>query len=473
MTTITREELLADDGSAIIGHIADDPNAVGRDVQGKLRDFINIMDFHVGSGNDLTDALEKLIYAAFPTMPALQIFIPEGNYVVTRQIIPARQVSIRGAGIFATVLDFHNVGSLNGTMQGAISFGLKATIDEYEAGTYGEASKVIADPIVDVDGRTGSDYSSVEDLTIKISGSRPSGFDYGLWSAARLFARNVAMRYCGAKLTAGDLLSTDGFVVGNANLSELHNCHAIEASQHGFMFDGTDANACKIVGCNAFLPEVYGFYDCGFLGNTYLGCHADGGGTASRAYVVDSEVGNNRSSFIGCYAEGLGSFVDPAWNVLLPAVIIAPQGELPVPSFGVNGVIAGSHAAGFAIGGQLDFVANLIGYSFGDSTHPATRVFTGGMVIRGQGDGHEYWMIGKDTGNITGGGNGVSVIKRLNGTDTKYELIHFGDTRHRPAFPRGLVATLPTYANNSAATGGGLTAGEVYKTATGEVRIVV
>lgn len=430
--------------------------------------FINIMDFHdPGDGADLTNTLETLIYAAFPSLGALQIFIPEGDYVVSRQIIPARQVTIRGAGMFATVLNFHDVASINAVMKGAISFGLKSTVEEYEADTYGEElEKVVA-----WDGnRNGSDFSIVEDLTIQISGSRPAGFDYGLWSAARLVARNVTLQSCGAKLEAGNRISTSGTVVGNANLSELSNCHSLYATAHGFMLDGSDVNACKILGCNAFVPTEYGFYEAGFLGNTYLGCHVAGGTTAPRGYVVASPPGANRSNLVGCYAEA--DFANSAWDVQLPAVIIAPQGELPAPSWNKNAVLAGGGGSGFVIADQLNFVADLNGYEMGDASTPGLRIIPGAMFIRGDGDRHEYFIARKDVLGMAGGA-GISVIKRLYGTDTKYELVDYGDTRHRPAFPRGLIATLPTHANNSAATGGGLTAGEVYKTSTGEVRIVV
>jgi hypothetical protein len=443
MTVITREELEATDGSSIIGHIADDANAEARTAQTKLRDFINVMDFHDPlDTDDLTDALDTAINDAFPGLDAVQIFIPEGEYVVTRQIIATRRVTIRGAGMLATILNFTDVAEIDSEKVGAISL----------AGA--------------------ADFSFLEDLTIRISGDRPEGFDYGLWSCVRVFARNLTFDQCGAKLEAGTLIAGSGSVDGNVCLSELSNCHALYPTEHGFMIDGTIANACKIIGCNSFVAAGYGFYEASFLGNSYLGCHADGGGVGTSGYKVPYGPGCNRSIVLGCYAEP--NFTGDAWDVATPAMIVSPLGVMPGSSGTTNAVLAGSGASGFAIGDQLNFVGNLNGYSFGDSTNPATKVFTGGMLIRGQGDGHLYFMVGQGTAGLGMGGAGVSLVKWLMTSPyTKHELIHFGDTRNRVAFPCGLIATLPTYANNSAATGGGLTAGEVYKTSTGEVRIVI
>ncbi|HYD11805.1 MAG TPA: hypothetical protein VEC11_03060 [Allosphingosinicella sp.] len=427
------------------------------------RDFINITDFQdPANGNDLTEALEAILYSAFPGLDAIQVFIPEGEYVVTRQLIPARPVTIRGAGMFATILDFASVAGIDSIMVGAISIGALATLQEDDL----DDGKVT--------GANGADFSFIEDLTIRISGTRPGGFDYGLWSAARVFARNLRFDECGAKLEAGTRIAGSGDVEGNANLSELSNCHAIRPTEHGFMFDGDDANACKVFGCNAFVPAVgcFGFYDASFLGNSYVGCHTDGDSTGAAGYKVEYGSGANRSVFAGCYAEP--NFTGDAWDVALPALIIAPMGEMPAPSYNTNAVLAGAGGAGFVIADQLSFVADLAGSTLGDASHPGTRLSPGGMLIRGQGDGNFYYLIGQGGGYGLAGGTGASIVKQeAANPGNQYELIHFGDTRNRPAFPRGLVATLPTYANNSAATGGGLTAGEVYQTSTGEVRIVV
>lgn len=68
------------------------------------------------------------------------------------------------------------------------------------------------------------------------------------------------------------------------------------------------------------------------------------------------------------------------------------------------------------------------------------------------------WYIG----NPTAGGTGNSFAIVLNST-TKFELFSTGD----------VLLPLPTYADNAAAVSGGLSADHLYKTATGEVRVVV
>lgn len=72
--------------------------------------------------------------------------------------------------------------------------------------------------------------------------------------------------------------------------------------------------------------------------------------------------------------------------------------------------------------------------------------------------GTAEWFIG----NPTAGGTGNSFALTLNSTK-KFELTSAGDVE----------IPLRTYADNAAAVSGGLTADMLYKTATGEVRIVV
>jgi hypothetical protein len=135
------------------------------------------------------------------------------------------------------------------------------------------------------------------------------------------------------------------------------------------------------------------------------------------------------------------------------------------------------HGGGWGTGTPMNFVADLGTYfTFGSATAPAARAFPGGLVVRGQGgDGDLYQFVssGQQVGGGPGFGTGASIVKRGGTSGTSYELISLGDPRHRPAFPRGLAATLPAFADNAAARRGGLAEGDVYRTPDGTLRIVV
>jgi len=445
-----------------------DRHAVARPAAAKLGDFVSVLDFHdPAAGNDITRALELLAYEAFPDLPALNIQLPAGHFRVGRQLLPARQLNIRGAGMSATILDFHNVGALNRVMRGAISLGLLATCRAYDPDF---ARKVRGDALAY--GTNGTALSTIESLTIRISGSRPPDFHYGIWSAAPVVCRDVVAHGCGFKWCGSALQAGRGNVVGNANLSHFSNCHSVAATEHGFMADGTDANACTITACNAFSPAQKGFFDASFLGNSYEGCHASGG---TGGYTSIAPAESNRSVFTGCYCE---PDAGDKWNVAAPGVIVNPKGAMPdARALRTNVTLAPTRHAGFATGSAINLVPDLDPYTFGSSRTPAARVFPGGMVIRGQGDGDLYQFVaaGQHWGGVGTPRPGASIIKRDGDGRADHELVWFGDPRHRPAFPAGMIASLPgPFADNRAARAAGLTPGEFYRqTATNLVAVVV
>jgi hypothetical protein len=85
----------------------------------------------------------------------------------------------------------------------------------------------------------------------------------------------------------------------NSNDFALRNCGA-GLCQHGFYFDGADANAGTIIGCLATSNRGIGFYDSSFLGNTFVGCEADA--NVGGSYKCDDP--NARTLFLNCYHEG-------------------------------------------------------------------------------------------------------------------------------------------------------------------------
>jgi hypothetical protein len=447
-----------------------DSAAVARPLEAKLADFVSILDFHDPAlGDDVTAAFELLAYRAFPERQAVNVYFPAGYYRITRQILPGRQISLRGAGMSATILDFKDLAAVNPVMKGAISYGLIESARAYDPGL---SNKVSAGG---EHGVSGADFSTVESLTIRISGRRPPGLDYALWSAARLFCRDVIAYGGGFKWCAGELQSVRGtgaVISGNANLCHFSNCHSLMATEHGFMADGTDANACTIVGCNAFQPAKSGFFDASLLGNSYVGCHA----SAPNGYSSVAPVGTNRTLFDGCYCEENGG---NEWRVASPGAIVNPRGALPdTRTARTNLTFAAMFATGFVTGSAIDFIQDLNPEAFGSATMPAARAYPGGLIIRGQGErGDLYQMVssGQQLGGGPGGGEGVSLVKRDGVSGADHTLLWLGDPRHRPAFPAGMIATLPgPYPDNAAARAGGLTPGEFYRqTRTNLVAVVV
>lgn len=81
----------------------------------------------------------------------------------------------------------------------------------------------------------------------------------------------------------------------------IEKCFAIENTNNGFHFQGEDANAITVIGCDSRDNKGYGFYDGSFLGNYFVGCMAHD--NVKGHYFVRDKA-NARSSFISCYGEG-------------------------------------------------------------------------------------------------------------------------------------------------------------------------
>jgi hypothetical protein len=401
------------------------PGAELRGAEAKMGDFFNVLDFHDANlGADITDALEAAIYHAAPGLSGIQIFIPEGRFLVTRQIIPDRQITLRGTGMYTTELAFDSVAVVDGTYKGAISLPHNATGDPTKVGS-GSAS-----------------FSIIQDLCISLEGTRPTGLDYGIWTSGRLFATNVRLVDFGFKVRAGAPMLGGSFVAGNANSSLFQNCVSVRAPEYGFLFEGSDANACSIIGCTAIDMADIGFYEASMLGNTYLGCCADPGGglsgvlaTAVSAYRCVNPA-DNRSLFAGCYAEG--GFTGDTWNFDTGGLILQPLGTFPEPLSNVRNItFAAIESSG--LWGNLPLTITSRkpdAFTIGDATTSAARFHANGLHIRDR------------------NGNLAQFTAEAGGTML-------------------LKANFPVYANNSAAAGAGLAVDSVYSTATGELRVVV
>ena len=161
----------------------------------------------------------------------------------------------------------------------------------------------------------------------------------------------------------------------------------------------------------------------------------------------------------------------------------------------VAGIRAIQDGTGVSAGGSLSFLykgagapvegARLSRYGFGIGTAPATPLHVFGQLsgesarFQGRNDaGNQRQFVSIYTSNpaywwelsvedTSGGGSANGLALR--------ERSASGSSVVRAYFPQGggmTIVGLPTYADNAAATTGGLTAGRLYRTATGTVMVV-
>ncbi len=108
-------------------------------------------------------------------------------------------------------------------------------------------------------------------------------------------------------------------VNSNANNFLVSNCRITNCGQHGVYIFGSDSNAGNLINCDASSNRGWGFFDGSGLGNTYIGCHAQGNAIGSyychRKYWEDGEIktaDTAQSVYVGCYAEMDNAAVDLA-----------------------------------------------------------------------------------------------------------------------------------------------------------------
>lgn len=283
--------LAASGGSALIGTITNGAGAVTRTVQSKLRDRICIFDFipeseHAAIKNGtsaydchaaLTAALAANTYqstsSSFYT-GCKEIFFPHGQYRFASTINLKQEVILTGEGGF--------VGTI---------FLFDADLDGIIVNNYNTQGR-----------GAGTGYAGYRSIIQSIrlaSNGGTTGRGISLRARAHLKDLEVSSfpeEGIYAVATAGGSASTEG----NANLFVMQNVYSTNNGSHGFLFDGADANAGVCLMCSSESNTGHGFYDASFLGNTFIGCHADANG--GRSYYSDDS--NARSTFIGCYAEG-------------------------------------------------------------------------------------------------------------------------------------------------------------------------
>jgi hypothetical protein len=343
--------------------------------------MLNVRDFGAaGDGTtDDTDAFEEAIYEGLPSEDKIHVFIPPGNYLLSRQIIPRRQIELVGAGMEVTRLTFKNLSSSNSTMRGAIALGNGATLTAY-------TTNPNAYPVAPSNeyAAGGADYSSVRQLAIFIEGTRPSDFHHGIWCAARATIDNVHVQNGGFKFLAGDLTVGSGAIAGNANMCFVGNCRSFYATQDGFFTDGSDANAITFVGCKVWAPDRIGFHEASAFGNLYSGCLREGTtNNTVNSFKSVSNGGINKSLFAFCYDEG-DSMSGPHWDIGTPGLILQSTGAVPETGLGSgrNTRLEASPSAGLVTHEMINVSADGGGYSIGSAAVRASRLSQNGLYVR-------------------------------------------------------------------------------------------
>ena len=346
--------------------------------------MLNIKDLGAaGDGvTDDTDAFEAAIHDESPTAHKICIFIPEGEYLLSRQIIPRRQIELVGAGMEVTRLKFANVTSVNATMRGAIALGNGDTLDTY-------APDPNRDPApANEYAAGGADFSAIRHLGIFLEAPPSNDFDYGIWSAARVSLDSVHIHNGGFQLLGGNLVVGTGTLVGNANMSYVANCRSFYAPEHAFFTDGGDANAITFVGCKAWAPNKIGFHEASAFGNLYLGCVREGTTLATEhSYKSVSNGGINNSLFACCYDEA-DTMKFAHWDIGTPGLILQPihGGRVPETNLpgGHNTRWEASPSAGLVTHEAINVVANGVGAGIGHSNGQvrASRLSRDGLYVR-------------------------------------------------------------------------------------------
>ena len=370
---------------------------------------LSVTDLGAVDGEDSTEAFEAAIYEALPERDRLRVYVPPGTYIISRQLIFRRLIELVGAGAGSARLVFTDVASINATMKGAISLGLPATLTAYTTNPNDY-------PVAASQGETGpsaggSDFSQIRDLSIYIEGTRPAGFDYGIWSAARVTVENVHAHYCGFKILGGTLAIGSGDLIGNANLCYFANCRSFYATEDGFQTDGGDANGGAFVGCKVYKPARIGFHDGSYYGNSYIAPLREGVvGTTVSSYKSVASGGVNRSTFHQPYSEA-DEMSGPNYDIDAPGMIIQPMGAQPETDLGgFKNTIWWNTGGGPATTRAITIVQDGDGSVLGSASVRAARLTYDGLYIRAA-DNSVFDLIQAGGDGVYARRDGVAVTK--------------------------------------------------------------
>jgi hypothetical protein len=112
------EGLVSPAGASLVGFQQSGAGAVARTVQAKLRETVSVRDFGaVGDGvTDDTAAIQAAIDSLNALTNAPALFFPRGRYFVSARLISARPISIFGAGMSATFIQWASASVTEGIL---------------------------------------------------------------------------------------------------------------------------------------------------------------------------------------------------------------------------------------------------------------------------------------------------------------------------------------------------------------------
>lgn len=158
-----------------------------------------------------------------------------------------------------------------------------------------------------IQGGGGTVASSLQDAALKS----------GVWLRQRASLHNVLIRNfagCGFLNTASTTVNNPDFRHGNANTWCYIGGRVEQNKFSGFYVEAADSNAGTAIAIDCSNNGGWGFYDNSFLGNTYLGCHADSNGWLGSAGTT------NTTSIVsdGTYRYGLFNGQDASGATTAP-----------------------------------------------------------------------------------------------------------------------------------------------------------
>lgn len=290
--------------------------AAARSYSDKAREIVNLADFllpghvaDIAAGTSTYDCTAAL-YAAINSVGYNASTFYTGVRCI--RMLPGKQC-------FASAIQLKKTVRLmgdNGGMAGGYTTRMHFTTAD-TAGIVVNRYDTLGD-VADSPTSTGGDNSMIEGIWISGSGGTPSLLKSGVRMRARAVVRNCLISgFAGA----GICISADTSVAssdpyhGNANNWRVESCRLEQNKYCGLYVSGGDANAGVAILVDASVNGRFGINDRAFLGNTYIGCHADANGmynivsgltetsvvhyAGNRYYLVDGQDANGASTTPG------------------------------------------------------------------------------------------------------------------------------------------------------------------------------
>lgn len=291
--------------------------------------LINIMNMSPAPYADGTTDDSGVFQDAIDSLPVTggAIYVPTGYYRIAQRLRIDKNIHIYGdnAGIRSYRYGDPHVSNWDAYTGSVLIF------DSNTAGLFFPSHTDVADPptvYANAGGSgsnatywqySGANHSIVERLVLYSQGGT-SATAHGIEARHNIHVRDtIVFRFGGHGLLVSasvQYATSPATTYGNANRTSFTNVFSTTNRGCGFRIEGRDANVIKLDNCDAMLNGSWGFSDSGFLGNTYVNCHAATNNTLAASYPSagassDASVGsfmaddiNAPHVYLGCYSEG-------------------------------------------------------------------------------------------------------------------------------------------------------------------------